>query len=90
MDRTQGEAAGRYLVGVARSKKKLSERSPRERLLIVLGCIVSLGLVAGAERDIQRRPADAMRGSKLLWRVVSLNALGAVGYLVWGRRSRPA
>ena len=49
--------------------------------------VVSLGLVTAAERDIQRRPADQVRGSRLLWRLICLNALGAVGYLRWGRRT---
>jgi hypothetical protein len=40
------------------------------------------------ECDIQRRPADQVRGSKTLWRLVCLNALGATGYLRWGRRDR--
>jgi hypothetical protein len=46
----------------------------------------SLGLVAASERDIQHRPADQVRGSKLLWRLVCLNALGAASYFRWGRR----
>jgi len=49
--------------------------------------VLSLGLVTAAERDIQRRSADQVRGSKLLWRLLCLNALGAVGYLRWGRRA---
>ena len=53
-------------------------------LLILLG--VSLALVGAAERDIQRRPAEQMRGNKTLWRLICLNALGAVTYLSWGRR----
>jgi hypothetical protein len=48
---------------------------------------VSLVLVAAAERDIQRRPADQLRGSKPLWRLVCLNGLGAINYFLWGRRS---
>jgi hypothetical protein len=47
---------------------------------------VSLGLVAVAERDLHRRPDKQVRGDKRLWRVVCLNAIGAVGYLLWGRR----
>jgi hypothetical protein len=46
---------------------------------------VSLATVAFAERDINRRATDEIRGSKLLWRAVSLNALGALAYLKWGR-----
>lgn len=48
---------------------------------------VSLALVFTAQRDIQRRPSSEVRGSKLLWRVLCLNAVGAVGYLLWGRRA---
>ena len=47
---------------------------------------VALALVFTAERDIQRRPSSEVRGSKLIWRVLCLNAVGAVGYLLWGRR----
>ncbi|MGZ4283749.1 MAG: hypothetical protein ACXVHB_06205 [Solirubrobacteraceae bacterium] len=50
---------------------------------------VALALVFTAERDIQRRPSSEVRGSKLIWRVLCLNAVGAVGYLLWGRRSSP-
>jgi hypothetical protein len=46
---------------------------------------VSLAVVAFAERDIQRRSRNQIKGSKLLWRLLSLNALGALAYLRWGR-----
>jgi hypothetical protein len=39
-----------------------------------------------AERDILRRPDSDIRGNKSVWRLVSLNALGACAYLRWGRR----
>lgn len=48
---------------------------------------VALALIFTAQRDIQRRPSSEVRGSKLLWRVLCLNAVGAVGYFLWGRRS---
>ncbi|HEX3801904.1 MAG TPA: hypothetical protein VHV75_03600 [Solirubrobacteraceae bacterium] len=59
-------------------------RSPKATSLIA----VSLGIVAVAERDIHNRPSGEIRGSKLLWRLVSLNALGALSYLKWGRSTR--
>jgi hypothetical protein len=71
---------------MSQSKKKLGEYSPAKRLWITVVFVVSLGIVAAGERDIQRRPADQVRGSKLLWRVVCLNALGAASYFRWGRR----
>ncbi len=56
------------------------------RLVAAIVIAVSLVLVIAAERDIQRRPATEMRGNKLLWRIVCLNAIGAINYFGWGRR----
>ena len=67
-------------------KKRFSEYSlPGKALLLALAA-VSLALVATAERDIQRRDEDEVRGNRALWRLVSLNALGALAYLRFGRR----
>jgi hypothetical protein len=60
--------------------------SPARRVVVSALVAAALALVAAAERDIQRRPADQVRGSKALWRLVCTNALGAVGYFSWGRR----
>ena len=72
------------------SSKRFSELSPSQRSWASVAIAVSLVLVAAAERDIQRRPASEVRGSKVLWRLVCLNALGALGYFRWGRRPTPA
>ncbi|MGO9750824.1 MAG: hypothetical protein ACLP8S_14240 [Solirubrobacteraceae bacterium] len=50
----------------------------------------SLGLVAAAERDVHRRTSADVRGPKILWQIVCLNALGAVSYFRWGRRKPSA
>lgn len=48
---------------------------------------VELVLIAAAERDIQRRPAERIRGPKLLWRVIATqNLVGPAAYLGLGRR----
>ena len=45
-------------------------------------------LVGAAERDIQRRPTGAIRGPKLLWRVIATqNIIGPAAYFGLGRRS---
>ena len=75
---------------MSRPKQRFSEYSPARQRWIVVVLLVSLGLVAAGERDIQRRPAEQVRGSKLLWRLVCLNALGALGYFRWGRRPSSA
>jgi hypothetical protein len=50
----------------------------------------SLAIVALAQRDIHHRTSNEVRGSKLLWRLVSLNALGAIAYFKWGRSAAAA
>lgn len=38
-------------------------------------------------RDLRRRPAEQVRGSKRLWRVASaVNTVGSVAYLAVGRK----
>jgi hypothetical protein len=61
--------------------------SPAKRRA-VLGLLAVEGiLVALAERDIARRPADRIRGPKLLWRVVATqNVVGPAAYALIGRR----
>lgn len=66
--------------------KRSSDLSPAARVWGVVLILVSLVLVVAAERDIQRRPGDQTRGSRRIWRLVSLNACGALGYFRWGRR----
>jgi hypothetical protein len=58
-------------------------RSPKATAILV----ISLAVVGAAQRDIHKRPSGEIRGSKLLWRLVSFNALGAAAYLKWGRRA---
>jgi hypothetical protein len=67
--------------------RKFHERSSIQRVWAGVLIAASLALVAAAERDIQRRPADQVHGSKPLWRLLCLNALGAAGYFGWGRRT---
>jgi hypothetical protein len=71
---------------VSHSKKQFRERSRAEQLTIVAVSLAAVSLVAAAERDLQRRPVAEVRGSKTLWRLLCLNAVGALGYFCWGRR----
>ena len=71
---------------MSRRKTRFRERSRVQQVWLLGLTAASVALVTAAERDIQRRPEDQMRGSKLGWRVLSLNALGSLGYFVWGRR----
>lgn len=70
--------------------------SPRGKVLMIFRVIVQmilgmvqLALLISALRDIRRRPADQIRGSKRLWTMVSLiNWVGPIAYFKFGRLDR--
>jgi hypothetical protein len=64
---------------------RFDKLSPQGQQLAVVGLAASLAVVAAAERDLHHRPAAEVRGSKLVWRLVCLNALGALAYFKAGR-----
>jgi hypothetical protein len=64
----------------------LPPRTPRQKLSAA-AILASLALVGIAQRDLRRRPSEEIRGSRLVWRIASTNAIGAVLYLWAGRRS---
>lgn len=60
------------------------ERKPNPIVFILIGHAL---IATVTWRDIQRRPAEEVRGSKTLWRTLSaVNTLGSVGYWLVGRR----
>lgn len=67
------------------TKTPLRQRPLREQAGIVGFIALSLGVVALAQNDLRRRPASQIRGRKIFWRLLSLNALGALIYLCFGR-----
>ncbi len=71
---------------MSKAVEQLKQRSPGQRFWAGLVLAVSLVLVTAAERDIHQRPDDQLRGNRWVWRLVCLNALGAVNYFAWGRR----
>ncbi len=66
----------------------LRERfSRRQRIVIGALAIAELSAKLVAARDIERRPAAELRGSKLLWRLALLvNTFGPLAYFALGRR----
>ena len=53
---------------------------------MAIGWVVAALLIFLAQRDLRRRPPEAVRGPVVLWRVVAGTPPGAVAYLVLGRR----
>jgi hypothetical protein len=66
--------------------RRYGSRPPLQKGLLGLVLVISLVIVGFAERDLQGRPEEQIRGSKLAWRLASLNAVGALAYLRLGRR----
>jgi hypothetical protein len=61
--------------------------SPAARRAVWALLAAEMVLVAATERDIQRRPADQIRGPKLLWRILATqNVVGPAAYFGLGRR----
>jgi hypothetical protein len=64
--------------------RKLS--SPAQAAIVAI-TVWNLWLTVSAELDIQRAPANEVRGRKVFWRLVSLtNTVGPLAYFRWGRR----
>jgi hypothetical protein len=73
-------------MGTEPSRASTAGPSPLRRKIATAAILVSLGIVGVAQRDLKRRPSEQVRGNRLLWRLLSLNALGAIAYFRWGRR----
>ena len=62
------------------------KRRPNKFVLAAIG-VVHLTVVTLTWQDIRRRPADQIRGSKTLWRILSAaNTTGSGAYWLFGRR----
>jgi hypothetical protein len=74
----------------AHQKKSWKELSPMARVGTIAAATVQLALLVAAQRDISRRPAEQIRGSKALWRAVTLiNFIGPGSYFAFGRKNLP-
>jgi hypothetical protein len=61
--------------------------SPARQAAIVAITAWNFWLFGFAQRDIQRRPPDQIRGRKVFWRLACFaNTLGPMAYFQWGRR----
>ena len=64
----------------------LDKRSPAVRVAVVVLGAIQIALYVAAYRDIARRPAAQIRGSKTKWRAICLlNTVGPLSYFRWGR-----
>lgn len=57
---------------------------------MAIGWVFAAVVIFLAQRDLSRRPPEAVRGPVALWRVVAGIPPGAVAYLLLGRRRMSA
>jgi len=62
-----------------------AERRPSPAQMAV-GWVFAAVVIFLAQRDLRRRPPEAVRGPVALWRTVAAIPPGAVAYLMFGRR----
>ena len=74
-----------------KKKKSWKELPPAARIgTIVIGA-AQLAFLTAAQRDLSRRPAEQIRGSKMFWRLATLvNFIGPGCYFAFGRKGLPA
>ncbi|MDV8149583.1 PLDc N-terminal domain-containing protein [Arthrobacter sp. B10-11] len=73
-----------------KKKKSWKDLPPLARVGTVIVGAVQLSLLIAAQRDISKRPAEQIRGSKALWRMVTLiNFVGPGSYFAFGRKNLP-
>jgi hypothetical protein len=73
-----------------KSRPQWNDLSPQQQRAIVVGGIIELVLTAFVLSDLAKRPAGAVRGSKIAWVLACVvQPFGPVAYLVLGRRPRP-
>jgi hypothetical protein len=67
--------------------KRWSDLSREQRAGVGVVGLVQVGLLVAALRDLWRRPAEQINGSKLLWAPICfVNFVGPLAYFRFGRK----
>jgi hypothetical protein len=74
-----------------KKNKSWKELPPAARIGTIVIGVAQLAFLTLAQRDMSRRPADQIRGSKKFWRLATLiNFIGPGCYFAFGRKRLPA
>ena len=78
---------GGYRHGNVHDAEEVVRADDAEQRAGVLALIVvQAALAAFAQRDLSSRSAAELRGPKLLWRFATLNTIGVLAYIFFGRQ----
>jgi hypothetical protein len=68
-------------------KKSWSDLTPTQKKIVVVAGIAEVALTTWCLRDLKQRDAATVRGPKALWvPAMSVQPVGPIAYLVWGRK----
>ncbi len=71
-------------------KRSWGEMTSQQKAGVIVMAIIQITLAGIAYRDLRKRPASRVRGSKKLWYAVNaINFVGPLTYLVYGRLNTP-
>lgn len=69
--------------------RRWDDLSAPEQTGLVVAASVQIALAATAWTDLAKRPAELVRGPKLVWAaIIAVNLIGPIAYFVFGRRRR--
>ena len=69
------------------AKKSWGDMTPTQKKIVVVTAVAEVTVTAWCANDLRRRPAELVRGPKLLWGpALSVQPFGPIAYLVWGRK----
>jgi Phospholipase_D-nuclease N-terminal len=69
------------------AKKSWGDMTPTQQKIVVVAGVVEVAVTTWCLRDLKQRPASRVRGPKLLWGpAMSVQPVGPIAYLVWGRK----
>lgn len=68
--------------------RRWSDLNRWQKVAAIVALIAQLSLLGAALYDLQRRPADRVKGPKSMWRgLVFINWVGPISYFALGRRA---
>ncbi|EJZ08509.1 PLD nuclease N-terminal domain-containing protein [Mycolicibacterium vaccae] len=69
------------------AKRKWSDLSPTQQKVTAIAGVLEVVATTAMLVDLARRPASTVRGSKALWRTLSVvQPVGPLAYFAFGRR----
>ena len=68
-------------------KKSWGDLTPLQKKLVTVAGIVEVAVTLWCAKDLKQRPAEHVRGPKLLWApALTVQPLGPLAYLLLGRK----